>query len=263
VEFGDGAVDARSETKVVGVNDEGHERQGTGCWGQGTGRPLRSAIRRATVDRRIQAGVVVHLELAVDFEAAGAGEDVVPELVEAGDEVVALLGKQGKAVAVTLAMAMGSFGAGHLFAGVEELEGQDGEPVDHEARALGVQRSRVGLSRGGGPVLRAENFRRLFHQHGVTPFGEVVAALVDAVDGALDFGNVVVGGARGAGAVFDVPEVVVGAVLGENHFEEGAVGSGEREERVGRSPGLSMPESGGGVVEGGDFDRGEGKGVGH
>jgi hypothetical protein len=24
-----------------------------------------------------------------------------------------------------------------------------------------------------------------------------------------------------------------------------------------------MPESGGGVVEGGDFDRGEGKGVGH
>jgi hypothetical protein len=35
VEFGDGAVDARSEAEVVGVNEEGHltgyRVQGTGC----------------------------------------------------------------------------------------------------------------------------------------------------------------------------------------------------------------------------------------
>jgi len=96
----------------------------------------------AAVDRRVERGVVIHLELAVDFEAAAAGEDIGPELVEAGDEVAALFGEKGEAFAVALRVARGGSGARDFFQGVEDFEGEDGEAIDHEAWALGVQLSR-------------------------------------------------------------------------------------------------------------------------
>jgi hypothetical protein len=129
VEFGDGAIDAGSEAEVVGVDDEGH-----GISVQ------RSAIR--AVDGWVEGGVVVHLELAVDFEAARAGEDVGPELVEAGDEVVALFGEKSETLAVAFIVAFRRIGASDFFLSVEDFEGEDGEAVDHEAWAFGAQLSR-------------------------------------------------------------------------------------------------------------------------
>jgi len=210
-----------------------------------------------TVDGWVEGGVVVHLELAVDFEAAGAGEDVGPELVEAGNEVVALFGEEGEAFAVALAMAVGSFGAGGLFVGVVELESEDGEAVDHEAGALGVERGGgVGQAAGGEG----------FEEAGVAALGEVVAALVEAVDGALDFGEIVVGGAGYAGAVFGMPEIEVGAMLGDEDFEEGISGGGlgrRWEQGGGGGVGLLVPEDDGAVVKGGDLGGGERKREGH
>lgn len=206
------------------------------------------------VDGWVQRGVVVHLELAVEFEAAGAGEDLGPELVEAADEIVALVGEKRQALPVALAMAFGDFGAGDFFARVVELEGEDGEAIDDESGAFGMEFGR-GVGQAGG----GKGFEKL----GVATLGEVVAALVQPVDGALDLGDIVVGGAGGAGAVLGMPEIEVGAVLREDQIEEETVRGGEGKERVGGSPGVAMPQGDGGIVEGGDFDGGERKGVGH
>lgn len=81
---------------------------------------------------------------------------------------------------------------------------------------------------------------------------EVVAALVDLVDGPFDQGDVAIGGVGGAGAVFGMPEVEVGAVLGEDGRQGLAVLV-----ESGLGVGVLMPECGGAVVEGDNFDSGE------
>ena len=119
-----------------------------------------------------------------------------------------------------------------LFSGVEDFEGEDGKTVDDEAGGLGVQR--------GGFVLRTG-----FEEQGdVGLLDEIVAALVESVDGVLDVGDGGVGGVGGTGVVFLVPEVEVGAVLVED--EVGEFG-GEGRECLG-----AMPEGVGLVVEGED-----------
>ncbi len=119
-------------------------------------------------------------------------------------EVGALSVEDEEAVAVALVVGFGGAGATDFFGGVEALEGEDGEAVDHHAGGFGVERS--GL--GGGWSLVEENE--------VDFFGEVVAALVEGVDGALVASDGVAGGEGIAGGVFVVPEVEVGAVLGED-----------------------------------------------
>ena len=91
------------------------------------------------VDHGIEFRVVIHLHLAVEFEAAFAGEDVGPERIEAGGQVAALLFEQGQAAEVFLAVGLGGGGAVGLLGGVVDLEGQDGEAVDDEAGRLGVE----------------------------------------------------------------------------------------------------------------------------
>jgi len=93
-------------------------------------------------------------------------------------------------------------------------------------------------------------------EEGVALFGEVVTGLVESVDGAFDFGDVTIGGAWIARAVFYVPKVEVGPVLAENDRVE-RVGCG----RVGFE--VVVPESDGVVMQGGDFDSGKVKRVGH
>ena len=60
-------------------------------------------------------------------------------MVEAGCEVVALLGEEGEAIAVAFLMAGGGTGAVDLFLGVKDFEREDGQAVDHEAGALGME----------------------------------------------------------------------------------------------------------------------------
>jgi len=100
---------------------------------------------------------------------------------------------------------------------MEDLEREDGEAVDHEARSLGVLRSGVGW-RG----------REAVQQGLVDLLGEVVAELVEAVNGTLGVGEARVGGERIAGLVFAVPEVEVGAVLVEDELLQRVPGLGRR-----------------------------------
>ena len=189
--------------------------------------------------------------MAVDFEAASSGENVGPELVEAGSEVVALFSKKSQALAIAVRVARRRIGAIEFFFCVEDFEGEDGEAVDHQARALGVQ-----LSLEGGPAFRGGDCGRIAEEHRVAPFGEVVADLVEAVDGALDLGDVGVGGAGGASAVLHVPEIEVRPVLGYDRGVKRLVGGDNIQ-------GIVVPEVGGAVLEGGDFDGGEVEGFGH
>jgi len=95
---------------------------------------------RFQVNGGVQRGVVVHLQLAVKLEAARTGQGLSPELNEAFGQIGALNGEDLEPFAIAFCVALGRGGALHLFASVENLESQDGEPVDHQAGRLGVQR---------------------------------------------------------------------------------------------------------------------------
>ena len=127
----------------------------------------------------------------------------MPEPIEAGGEVVALLPEEVEAGEVALAEGLGGGGAAGLLGGVVELEGEDREPVDDEAGGFGVERRGGVLRPGGGD------------QHPVHGFDQVVARLVEDVDGAFEPANAGVGGIGLADLVFLVPEVEVSAVMGE------------------------------------------------
>ena len=119
-----------------------------------------------------------------------------------------------------------------FFLGVKNLQREDGHAVDHHAGCFGVQRSVVVL--GGG----------LFDQREVDALGEVVAALVQAVDVVLHFGDDLVGGEGVARFVFAMPEVEVGVVLLEDELGECVGGDGGGQGSV-------MPVRVGGVVHAG------------
>ncbi len=164
------------------------------------------------VDRRVEGGVVVHLQLAVKFEAPGAGQSLAPQHVEAAGKVGALLGEDGEALAVAFTVLQRSIAPFGLFTGVIDLQREDGKPVDDQARRLGVQRRLL---------CRQPLRREPIEQGAVEFFGEVVAELVGAVDAALYVGELRIGGAGCAGFVFDVPEVEVGVVLAGDAAEPG------------------------------------------
>src|SRR6185312_13216061 len=105
------------------------------------------------------------------------GMDLLPEIVETGGEVSALLPEQCHASAIFLAVGLSGRGPARFFLGVVELEREDGETVDHQAGRLGIERGGGVLSAGG------------FEQGAVNGFDEVVAALVEQIDIALDLGD--------------------------------------------------------------------------
>lgn len=154
---------------------------------------------------------------------------MLPETVEAGGEVIALLGEDEEAAAVAVGVAGGGVFAVDFLGGVEDFEGQDGEAVDDEAGGLGVE-----LGGGGGKAEGSEEVEC----GAVKLLGEVVAALVGFVDAALDAGELGVVGFGAAGLVFGVPELEIGEMLAGDEGEK-CVGRG--------TPGfhcLAMPVSG-------------------
>jgi hypothetical protein len=99
-------------------------RRSTGLgWGRSGG------VGGVGVDLGVELGVVVHLQLEVELEAAAASEDVGPESVEAGGEIVALGVEEGEAVEIAGAMGFGGGGAAALVGGVVELERENGEAI--------------------------------------------------------------------------------------------------------------------------------------
>jgi len=121
-------------------------------------------------------------------------------------------------------------GAIDLFGGVKDFEREDGEAVDHQAGSFRVQRQ-IGVQRGK----RGE-------QIAVDALGEVVAELIELVDGALAGGDGLVAGERIAGGVFAMPEIEVGAMLVEHELIKVRGGSWAR------SGGI-VPEARGLVVQ--------------
>jgi hypothetical protein len=200
------------------------------------------------VDGGVEVGVVIHLELAVELEAAAAGKGLLPELVEAGGEVVALLAQQVETGKVALAMGLGGGGAMGLLGGVVELEGEDGEAVEDEAGGFGVERRGGVLHSGCG------------EESAVEGFDQVVAFLVECIDGALEAGDAGVRGTGLADLVFFVPEIEVGAVMGEgefNHVRGRRGGFGGRGSERGRRCEVLVPAERGLVLQSRDLESGQ------
>lgn len=138
-----------------------------------------------------------------------------------------------------------------FFGGVVELEREDREPVDDEAGGLGVK------SRGGRLIASG------MEKHAVERLDEIVAALVQGIDGVFHAGDVGVRRQRVAGLVFFMPKLEIGAVLGFDDLEEElgsccrrGVFDGKRTEGADWNRGLRggcslMPAKGGVIVQAG------------
>ena len=68
------------------------------------------SARGVAVDGGVEGGVVVHLELAIELESAGAGERFGPECIQAGGEIGALFFEHGEAGAIAVGVIGGSIG---------------------------------------------------------------------------------------------------------------------------------------------------------
>ena len=90
------------------------------------------------IEDGVELGVVIHLHLTVEFEAAFAGQDLLPKEVETVGEIAALLFENREAVLVAVTVGVGSGLPQGLFAGVVDLQGENREPVDDKAGRLGV-----------------------------------------------------------------------------------------------------------------------------
>jgi hypothetical protein len=160
------------------------------------------------IDGWIQVWIVVHLELPVEFKSPFPPQNGGPKCVETAGEIGSLFLEHEEAGLIPLTMWLCGGGACGLLAGVEYLQGEDGEAVNDEAGCLGVERGSSVLWRDGG------------EEPGVHLLDEVVALLVEAINGVLDAGNLGVGGGRVAGLVFLVPEVEVGTVICGGQLEQ-------------------------------------------
>lgn len=197
-------------------------------------RSTRLPWSRVRINGGVEFGIVVHLHLAIELEAASAGMDLPPEIVQTCRKVGALFAKEGQACAVLFAMRFRGRSAIGLFLGVIELEREDREAIDHQTRRLGIERGR-GVLRAG-----------FFEQSAVYGFDEIVPALVKGVNISLHLRDAGVGGAWFACLVLLMPEIEVGAVMGKEEVVESFC-AGCR----GRS-GIDMPVGGGAVVEASD-----------
>ena len=168
------------------------------------------------VDLRVQFGIVVHFELTVELEGFVAGADCIQKGVERVCEVGSLLLEDGEAVEVSGAMRGAGILAISLFRGVEKLESENGETVEHHARGLRVEGACMACGRG----------HDVFQQPLVDLFDEIISLLVEGVDGSLYGGDPGIGGGGVAGFVFFMPECEVGVVLTLHQIIETDGGSG-------------------------------------
>ena len=60
---------------------------------------------RLAVDGGVERGIVVHLQLAIEFEAACASESIAPQCIQAVGEIATLFLENGEPVAIALRVA--------------------------------------------------------------------------------------------------------------------------------------------------------------
>ena len=86
---------------------------------------------------------------------------------------------------------------------------------------------------------------RGFQEHDIDSLGEIVAELVEGIDGVLDLDHGAIGDERGAGLIFTVPKIEVRTVLVKNEGFQRIAGGKKRSVGV-------VPVGGGLIVELGD-----------
>ena len=82
-----------------------------------------------------------NLHLPVEFEGFLAGDDGFDESIEGVDEIGTLLLEDEETICVPAAMFLRGVAALGFFARVKELQGEDGETIEHHAWRLRVQRA--------------------------------------------------------------------------------------------------------------------------
>ncbi len=172
--------------------------------------------------------------MVINAEAAGTGGDLPEEIGEALGEVRALVADAGEFPSAGFAMGGAGIVADRFLVHVELLEREDGKAINDHSGCLGIARD-TGFH---GP--------QFVDEHLVHFLDEVVALLVEAVNGALGpvdaFGAEVVA----AGDVFLVPKLEIPEVVFLH--KEG--------ESLARGGGLlAVPKGGEGRLRGGDFVR--------
>ncbi len=161
----------------------------------------------------VELGIVVHLELEVDAEAAGSGGASFEERLNAGFEIEYLFFDDVELEGTLFFVLGAGVGAVDLFLHVELFEGENGEAVDGHAWSLGTHLSIV---RKVVADLSKDQFVHLFD--------EVVALLVIVVDGPLSLVDEFEAHVLAASVVFVVPESEVVFVVFFDQREEGVGG---------------------------------------
>lgn len=165
----------------------------------------------ASINRRVECGVVVHLELAVQLETTSSREDFVPEDIEAVNKIGTLFFEDRETGAVSLEVVRRGVGPLGFFASVVDLQAKNRETIDDETRGFGMERGRIALELSR---------REPIHEGAVELFGEVIANLVGAVNAALDVSELGIAGAWRASFVFRVPKLEVSTMLAAHKREE-------------------------------------------
>lgn len=163
------------------------------------------------------------------MEATPPGQNILPQCVETTGEIVALMLQYLQPVDVLRTMIFVGGSAIDFRRRVVQLQLQNRQPVDDQAGCFRVQRSFFVLRAGG------------VEEQPIDLFDEVVAPLIDRVDGVLDGGDCGILRAWIARLVFLMPQIEVGLVLSQHQRIQHGDGGGKLQQ--------AMPLGGGGIVQ--------------
>lgn len=207
-------------------------------------RPLRALwiLPIEFIYRRIQRGVVIHFELSIKLESALSQERLLPQAVEAAGKVAALILENFEPLTVSLSMAFRGVGPLHFLDGMKDLQSKNRKPVNDESGRLRMQL---------GVEIRQIERAQVIEQNHIAALGEIIAALVDSINGPFYFRKIVVSSLRGAGLIFRMPQFEIGQMLRDDSVQKFSIifsGHGRL---------LLVPERGQAVVLLHDFFGGE------
>src|SRR5439155_27033751 len=108
----------------------------------GARRRLAPSSTFGTVKVRIEGGIVIHLELPIHLESCAACQAIAEQGVETGGQVCPLLDQPSESRAAGFDVRLRGVGTLGLSSQVENLEGEDGQTVDHRSGAFRMQTDR-------------------------------------------------------------------------------------------------------------------------
>ncbi len=166
-----------------------------------------AASAAAAVDHRIELRIVIHLHLPINLEPSLAPQHGAPKKAERLDQIGALFFKYRQPLEVPGSVSVRRLSPLRLLPCMKDLQGQDGHPVDHHARCLGVKNG-VRLSYWQTPK-----------KSRVDLLDEVVPLLIMQIDGSLDRHDLSVRSGGIASLVFLMPQIKVGPVIAKDESD--------------------------------------------